>query len=640
MLNPSNDRLDYGQLLTPPVDYSLDFAVGTTYSLDLEALVEVCVALGLSAEIGSELMNNPVCLLEALRNTGKRVALFCEAGQISLPTKVTPLYILLENIVFPVTTTRFRGIKTKGKQYPSFHPKFWLLRYKNKEDNYLYQFIVLSRNLTFDRSWDIAFSMEGEKGETIVIDESGKIKNQPLCDFLNYLTNFTRSDRNGRAKAKLIRSLISELPYVAFRPEENIGKVRDYDFVPNGVKREDGSVYLFDEWFPEKARFNEILIMSPFLSADIVRSFNEKIKVSVAGDTLNENAAEVEMVDHANSMLFTRKEALADIQQKDVSNFKIFVMRDDVIDGEAEISDEANQIPKKQDIHAKMYMVRKGSDVYLYMGSLNASHNAVYANVEFMIRLKFYRRNLDLEKLAQDLFCGKQDNSNNPFQEITLQNVTIDSDVNQDNNLDLVVKNIIRNGELKAEVEEINGQYSVIIHCDETANGGFHVQIRPLLIQRVTEWKELKTEVVFAGLSIAQLSEFYVLSVSCSDKPIERVVFIHTEGIPTDREKSAVASVITNQDSFYRYISFLLSEDKVLSLLEDNFEKEDAIIAANRRHDHAPALYESLLQAAATDPEKFRNIENFMNTISEDGVIPDSFRKLYETFMKVVKLNG
>ena len=41
MLNPNNDRLDYGQVLAPPSNYKLDFAIGTTYSLDLDALVAV-----------------------------------------------------------------------------------------------------------------------------------------------------------------------------------------------------------------------------------------------------------------------------------------------------------------------------------------------------------------------------------------------------------------------------------------------------------------------------------------------------------------------------------------------------------------------------------------------------------------------
>ena len=56
MLNPNNDRLDYGQILAPPAGCKLDFAIGTTYSLDLDALVGACLALGLSAETDSDLM--------------------------------------------------------------------------------------------------------------------------------------------------------------------------------------------------------------------------------------------------------------------------------------------------------------------------------------------------------------------------------------------------------------------------------------------------------------------------------------------------------------------------------------------------------------------------------------------------------
>lgn len=95
MLNPNNDRLDYGQVLAPPDKYRLDFAIGTTYSLDLDALVGACIALGLSEETDSDLMKNPICLLEALRTTGDKVALFCEGGQIHTPNSVTANALLL-----------------------------------------------------------------------------------------------------------------------------------------------------------------------------------------------------------------------------------------------------------------------------------------------------------------------------------------------------------------------------------------------------------------------------------------------------------------------------------------------------------------------------------------------------------------
>ena len=42
----NRDRTDYSGILMPPDGYKLDRAVGTTYSLDLEALTAVAICLG------------------------------------------------------------------------------------------------------------------------------------------------------------------------------------------------------------------------------------------------------------------------------------------------------------------------------------------------------------------------------------------------------------------------------------------------------------------------------------------------------------------------------------------------------------------------------------------------------------------
>ena len=55
----NRDRTDYSGILMPPDGYRLDRAVGTTYSLDLEALTAVAICLGLSEETDSKLMQNP-----------------------------------------------------------------------------------------------------------------------------------------------------------------------------------------------------------------------------------------------------------------------------------------------------------------------------------------------------------------------------------------------------------------------------------------------------------------------------------------------------------------------------------------------------------------------------------------------------
>ena len=115
-------------------------------------------------------------------------------------------------------------------------------------------------------------------------------KNEPVSDFLRYLLTQVPSGQNGREKAKGIRSLIKELPNVVFEPAEK--EFYDYEFIPNGVKKENGEFYRFDETALFTETFHEILIMSPFLSGGIIRSFNDRNRYS--------------LIQGARYMLFTR----------------------------------------------------------------------------------------------------------------------------------------------------------------------------------------------------------------------------------------------------------------------------------------------------------------------------------------------
>lgn len=611
MLNPNYDRLDYGRILAPPAGSVLDFAVGTTYSLDLDALVGASLALGLSEETDSELMNNPVCLLEALRRTGDKVALFCEGGQIHLPSNVTSLYILLEKMVFTVKTDNQSGIA----KYPSFHPKFWLIRYKNADDEFIYRIVVLSRNLTFDRSWDISFYMDGKVTKRTVR------KNEPVCDFLRFLSSQLPDDKNGKEKAKGIHSLINELPNVIF--ELNSDKeFYDYEFIPNGIKRTNGKLYQFDETDLFNETFHEIFIMSPFLSGDIIRNFN--------------NRNDYSPIENSRYMLVTRELSLGKLETDDVSNFDIYTLRDRVIDGETSISDDATPA-QKQDIHAKVYMIKKYSTSNLYLGSLNASHNAVYGNVEFMIRLESKNRYLNMDKLRDSLFGGDEDNEGNPFHKITLETAIVSEEDDATNDLSAVIKDINRINAHAVVNKAADEHYSIKVYFDAFNAGIFTVSIRPLLSQKC---ELLNEEIEFENLTMDQLSEFYVVSVSDGDKTVERVLIIPTDGLPEERENMVVSKVVSDKECFYRYVAFLLGDDSIISVLEASALGMDSNGKQNSATYHLPALYEKMLQTAATAPERFKGIDYLIKTISNDGVIPEDFKKLYETFKKAVNLDG
>lgn len=608
MFNPNNDRLDYGQILAPPVGFELDFAVGTTYSLDLDALVGASMALGLSMDTDSALKENAVCLLEALRSTGDKVALFCEGGQIHLPGKVNALYILLEKMVFPVRTAKKRGMAA----YPSFHPKCWLIRYvNNREHKKQYRFIVLSRNLTFDRSWDVSCYLDGFVGE------AETQKNEPLCDFLRYLTDQIPRNGNGHAKVRLIRDLIRELSHVSFKTDQRV--FFDFEFIPTGIRKESGGYYQFDQTPLFRDTFHEIVIMSPFVSNDVISKFN--------------NRNDKSPIENCRYMLITRDMALKRLNPESVSNFELYVMKDKIIDGEETISEDVDNV-KQQDIHAKVYMIRKGSRSDLYLGSLNATHNAVYGNVEFMLRLYSYRVNLNMDLLKSSLFGEKEEDS--PFKQ-ALPPEPSRKDEEKAGQPELIVKEICRSNPSAFVIGREDNTYDVAVRFGPVDLKGYSVTVRPLLAGKP---QPFDTDLLFPGLGNLDLSRFYVVSVSDEESSIDRVIIIPTEGLPEDREKTVVTSVVSDRDCFYRYIAFLLGDDTVLSMLDSSPVQNSRGGSAGTQTTQIPALYEKMLRTAAVEPEKLNGIEYLMKTIGEDDIIPDDFKKLYDTIRKAVKMRG
>ena len=156
MLAPADRRLLL-DVLAPPEGFGLDEAIGTTYTLDLLALLRVplaATALPWADRRGGP-VDNPFALLTALRRNASRISLYCHAGVTKVPARHVGLLTFLEDVVHPVTPPRRGGV---------FHPKLWLLRFtpQDLEDAVKYRLLVLSRNLTFDRSWDIALTLDGE----------------------------------------------------------------------------------------------------------------------------------------------------------------------------------------------------------------------------------------------------------------------------------------------------------------------------------------------------------------------------------------------------------------------------------------------------------------------------------------------
>lgn len=590
MFNPNdkNNRLYYGNILSPPDNYDIDFAIATTYSLDLDSLIGASISLGLSEDMDSELFDNAIFLLKALRKTSDNLVVFCENGQIKLPSNKNSLYILLENSIFQVKTTK----KFQKNRYSSFHPKIWLLRYSNNEEKCLYKIIILSRNLTFDRSWDITFTMEGEKSEYTTH------KNDALINFIEYLIEYTTDS----TKAKKMKEIADELKYIHFTLDSST--FDNFEFFVNGINEKfsiNNSPLFSDE-------LEKLLIISPFLSNSVISDFNNR------------------KTENSRALLFTRLSSLSKLKADDCDNFDIFTLKDEIIDGESIVSEDSQET-SKQDIHAKMFFVENKNYSELYLGSLNASYNALFGNIEFMIKLK--SDNYSLKQITKDLFNGEMGDVNDPFQLVDINKIVPEE--TESKKLDLIIKYISRLNS-KAKIISYNDYFNIELEF-ENINQDYlcdlSILIRPLLSENESNFSKY---IIFKGLSKLELSEFFVITVHDEDNKVSRVIKIKSEGMPSDRNKEVISSIIKDEKSFLEYIAFLLSDDYILSAIENKTSDK----SFNNINTALPELYEKMLKAACYDPKKFNEIEFLISSLSDDNIIPKGFEELYNTFLKVI----
>lgn len=310
------------------------------------------------------------------------------------------------------------------------------------------------------------------------------------------------------------------------------------------------------------------------------------------------------------------------------SNFYVYVSKDMIIDGEDLISEDEEDLAlqeiQKQDIHAKVYLKTKDKDSELLLGSLNASHNACYRNVEFMFKLYGQRRQLNVDILKKDLF-GEDEN---PFERVEIrprekiEATTLD-------NLEKRIKEVCRI-KSSAKIIELESSYSVELKFEDI-QGTKDVSIRPLLSNQE---KEFSSCILIENLRMLQLSEFYIVKAYSGVESVERVVKISTENMPEARESSVVNDIIKDKNGFIKYMTFLLGDDYLLSMFENIRETRNSFLFGNGQT--TPALYEKMLKTSVHSKERFNEIKSLLGLITDDNIIPQGFIELYEVFEKVL----
>jgi len=589
MLNPNSNRLNYGKIVSPPKGYWLDFAIGTTYSLNLDALIDLSLSLSLSQGTDSNLVNDPVILLDCLRDASEKVMVFCENGRMKLDNKPHLFHTLLEDMIIQVNNeTIING------NYASFHPKFWLLRFVGEENKIKYKLIVLSRNLTYDRSWDISFTMCGQKTEEEIPDKNGAI-----IDFIKYLMDASSKESAKTSKTKKMIQIIEDLSHVKF--ELNSDVFDDYEFIVNGIDREGiQKSPLFNE------KWNELFIMSPFLTNTVIKGFNERYN------------------NNSKAVLVSRRDSLRDLNSKNCSNFEVYSLKDEIIKGEYNISDE-NSLKRLQDIHAKMYLIEYEGNTELYLGSLNASNRALDGNIEFMIRLNVRKGKFGIKQMIDDVFNGKIGDENNLFKKIENVEEMHESENGEKSDLDI---NDIGRLNIKGNIVSKDDLYDIeltVVNYDEIKHKD-KLQIKPLLVDNCIDFSR---NMKFEKVSKIDLSEFFILKIENK----EIIIKIKIDGMPEDRKDYIVSGIIDSETKFLKLVAILLSDKH-----KSKYKKSGRVIPVNSHFTKnrvvlLPELYEKMLKAFLENPDKILGLDFLIRNVDSKN-IPEDFAELYNTFLR------
>lgn len=364
MLDPEGRHLLL-DALRPPPGHELDLAVGTTYTLDLYALLTAPVAFAMfdrEAEDGTP-RTDPIAALQALRRYAGRITLFCQAGEIAVPRDYRSLVVYLEHSIVPVVPPKTDAI---------FHPKVWFIRYRQPNtDAKAYRLLCMSRNLTFDRSWDTILRLEGALSDTVHHPEL-----REFAAALPAMADTVRPISDDRRTA--IDALAAELERVKWAGPDGMLIERFWPLGHDGRPR-----------WPFTGRADRFFMVSPFVTKGALVRLTKAVRGSILlsrPETLDQLGGK------ATGHLRERLVLSADAREP---------MTDATDTGEAESPGII-----LEGLHAKLVVADVPYGGRVWTGSANLTDAAFGGNVEFITELRGRKSSCGVHAIIGDQLLG------------------------------------------------------------------------------------------------------------------------------------------------------------------------------------------------------------------------------------------
>jgi hypothetical protein len=602
MLNP-NARSLFTAALNPPPGMVFDEAIAATFSLDPATLLTVPVHLALLGR-GSQpdQLEDGISLLEALRRVADRVTVYTQRGRMQAPDRPQVLYGLLDASVVEVMAPRGG----------SFHPKLWLLRFQDPtgEDPPLLRLLILSRNLTADRSWDLALQLEGSPRGRYWAE------NRELGALLAALPDLAKGPAVAPERREQARRLADEVRRTRWELPPGFERLR---FHVLGLQRR--------PWSPPAS--NRLAVISPFCDDEALTRLSQSSK--------------------APPVLISRPETLAELKSETRAGFQLCLYLDEA----AETEDGEDQEPEGSadtlGLHAKAYILHCGWKTHLFVGSANATKAALVAarNLEVLVELVGKRssvggidRLLGPEGLGELLREFQAPDSGPEVDELRRAAEAALEQARQ-----TLVGAFLN---LRCTPAEQAGLWQLLLVAEALPKlqGITRVRAWPLtvtpdqgadlgafLVQG--EDKEIALG-AFSPQALTGLVAFELTS-HLADVQLRFALNLPVEGLPAERDAAILRTVVHNREGFLRYLLLLLSgfEDPLTALPLGSRKTPKMGGWCWSSFDYLPLL-EELTRAFSREPQKLWEVREVVRRLSEhpegEPIVPGEFLKLWSVF--------
>lgn len=525
MLAPET-RILLTDALKPPAGHRVDVAVATTYSLDLTALLLAPMTFALhDDDIGDLDALDPIKMLEAVRRHAGHTTVFVQAGAIAVPGSYRRILTFAEECVQEVTAPAVGRL---------FHPKIWALRFADLDGGMTHRLVCLSRNLTFDRSWDTALVLDEHDGES----SDAAIDTAPLVDFLGELPRLaTRA--LGQARVEQMASLQQSLAAVELTapPGFTRGTLLPLGFAWSG-----------DLPIPDSTRS---AVISPFLDITTVHRFGKTGR---------------------RPLLLSRPETLDRLGAQQLKGVDLFVLQRAAereigadLDEPALAQGEAS-VP--EGLHAKTFIYEHGRQTTVVTGSANATNAGMAGNVEFDVVLTGPTNSFGVASMWEGSneapgfgrLCQPYSAAVQPLEPDDAEATAWE--------IESYHAFLAQDG-LIAEVTDLgDGNYRLGLTLADRASPGVTV-VRPITLPPAGWVRDISdTPLHWQTLSVGSITPLFVISTTAGAGSkrctVAAVLTAELLGDPEHRRRDALAEVLRTQGDVLRYLAFLLGDAALL----------------------------------------------------------------------------